>query len=37
MQLKKLVDYGYIVEVGKSQNDPHRAYYLSEINAVDDM
>jgi predicted ArsR family transcriptional regulator len=26
-QLQKLVDYGYIVEVGSSRHDPHRAYY----------
>jgi predicted HTH transcriptional regulator len=30
MQLQKLIDYGLIVEVGKSRNDPHRGYYLAE-------
>lgn len=29
-QLHKLVDYGYIVEVGSSRHDPRRAYYLAE-------
>lgn len=29
-QLQKLVDYGYMVEIGSSRHDPHRAYYPAE-------